>query len=98
MVQPMNRKLLRGLVFDACGRGDRIPQRLRYLVEPIALAGNISHVLRLFFVDHSVPLSGVSPATVHYELLTATHSTEDWAETCVYYRQTPLIDFPARPG
>jgi hypothetical protein len=43
----MNRKLLRGLVFDARGRGDRIPQRLRYLVEPIALAGNISHMLRL---------------------------------------------------
>jgi len=66
----MNRKLLRGLVFDACGRGDRIPQRLRYLVEPIALAGHISHVLRLFFVDHLVPLSGVSPANVHYDLLT----------------------------
>jgi hypothetical protein len=43
---------------------------LRYLVEPIALSGNISHVLRLLFVDHSVPLSGVSPARVHYELLT----------------------------
>jgi hypothetical protein len=66
----MNRKLLGGLVLDARGRSDRIPQRLRYLVEPIALSGNISHVLRLLFVDHSVPLSGVSPARVHYELLT----------------------------
>jgi hypothetical protein len=27
----MNRKLLRGLVLDGRGRGDRIPQRLRYL-------------------------------------------------------------------
>jgi len=27
-------------------------------------------VLRLLFVDHSVALSGVSPARVHYELLT----------------------------
>jgi hypothetical protein len=59
----MNRKLLRGLVLDARGRGDRIPQRLRYLVEPIAFAGNISHVLRLLFVDHSVPLIDMSPAT-----------------------------------
>src|SRR6202044_1550979 len=50
----MNRKLLRGLVLEAGGRGDRIPQWLRYLVEPIALAGNICHVLRLLFVDHSV--------------------------------------------
>jgi hypothetical protein len=70
LVYPVNRKLLRGLVLDARGRGDRIPQGLRYLVEPIALAGNISHVLRLLFVDHSVPLSGVSPARVHYEPLT----------------------------
>jgi hypothetical protein len=66
----MNRELLRGLVLDARGRGDRVPQELRNLVEPIALAGNISHVLRLLFVDHSVPLIGVSPARVHYELLT----------------------------
>jgi hypothetical protein len=66
----MNRKLLRGLVLGARGRGDRIPQRLRYLVEPIALAGNICHVPRLLFVDHSVPLIGVSPACIHYELLT----------------------------
>ena len=45
----MNRKLLRGLVFDCRSRGDRTPQRSRYLVEPIAHAGNISHVLRLLF-------------------------------------------------
>src|ERR1700685_341776 len=67
----MNRKLLRGLVLEAGGRGDRIPQWLRYLVEPIALAGNICHVLRLLFVDHSVPLIGMSPTRNHCELLTA---------------------------
>src|ERR1700685_43990 len=66
----MNRNLLRGLVLDARGRGDRIPQRLRYLVEPIALAGNISYVLRLLFVDHSVPLIGISPTRDHGELQT----------------------------
>jgi hypothetical protein len=66
----MNRKLLPGLVLDARGRGDRVPQRLRYLVEPIALAGNISHMLRLLFLDHSVPLIGISPARDHCELLT----------------------------
>ena len=80
----MNRKLLRGSILAACGRGDRIPQRLRYLVEPIALGGNISHVLRLFVVEHSVPLSGVSPAMSITDCGPATHSTEDWAETCAY--------------
>src|ERR1700739_4934985 len=66
----MNRKLLCGLVLEAGGRGDRIPQRLRYLVESIALAGNICHVLRLLFVDHPVPLIGISPTRNHCELLT----------------------------
>lgn len=74
----MNRKLVRGLDFDARRRGDRIPQRLRYLVEPIALAGNICHVLRMFFGDHSVPLNGVSPARVHhYEPLTVVGADND---------------------
>src|ERR1700761_9622427 len=63
----MDRKLLCGLVLEAGGRGDRIPQRLRNLVEPIALAGNICHVLRLLFVDHSVPLMGMSPTSIHCE-------------------------------
>lgn len=63
----MNRKLLRGLIFGARDRGDRIPQRGRYLVEPIAPAGNISHVLRLFFADDSVPLSVVPRGRVHRE-------------------------------
>ena len=66
----MNHKLLHRLVVDGRGRGDRIPQRLRYLVEPIALTGNISHVLHLLFVDHSAPLIGISPARDHCELLT----------------------------
>src|SRR5277367_1389705 len=63
----MNRKLLCGLVLEAGSRGDRVPQRLRNLVEPIALAGNICHVLRLLFVDHSVPLMGMSPTHNHCE-------------------------------
>src|ERR1700677_365495 len=83
----MNRKLLRGLVLDAAGRGDCIPQRLRYLVEPIALAGNISYVLRLLFVDHSVPLIGISPTRDHGELQTVIgvgnwpHAQRHWS-TC----------------
>jgi hypothetical protein len=82
----MNPKLLRGLIFGARGRGDRIPQRLRYLVEPIAPAGNISHVLPLLFVDHSVPLSVEPPGRVDYEL-----------PTVVSTGQSPLTDFCARP-
>ena len=93
----MNRKLLCGLVLEAGGRGDRLPQRLRYLVEPIALAGNICHVLRLLFVDHSVPLIGMSPTRNHCELLTAIGAS-DWAETSAHYLQTPLVDFPAWSG
>ena len=94
----MNRKLLRGLVLEAGGRGDRGSTRYRnHWGMPIALAGNICHVLRLFFVDHSVPLIGMSPTRTHCELLTASGAS-DWAETFAHYLQTPLVDFPVWSG
>jgi hypothetical protein len=54
-------------------------------------------VLRLLFVDHSVPLIGMSPTRNHCELLTAIGAS-DWAETFAHYLQTPLVDFPAWSG